>query len=202
MTISRKLVLGVVTLGVVAGVAIPTSIISRGVSAKDEPTAIEALMARGMRRLATPKSLRTAQNPVALTSEVLTEAKAHFADHCASCHGNDGRGQTSMGQNFYPKAPDMTLAATQGLSDGEIFAIIENGIRLTGMPAWGNGTPESEKASWELVHLTRHFLKITPAELAEMATLNPMSRADFEEEESMKAFLKGGDVKPPQHANH
>ena len=104
-----------------------------------------------------------------------------------------------MGRNFYPKAPDMTLDDTQSLSDGEIFGIIENGIRLTGMPAWGDGTAESTKASWELVHLVRHFPKITPEELAEMAALNPLSRAEFEQEQTMDAFLKGGDVKPTHH---
>ncbi len=194
-----KWVVGGVAAVTLAGLAIPLTIIRRGVSAKDEPTAIEAVLARTMRRLATPSSLRTAQNPVAATTEALRNARAHFADHCASCHGNDGRGQTSMGRNFYPKAPDMTLDDTQSLSDGEIFGIIENGIRLTGMPAWGNGTPESTKASWELVHLVRHFPKITQAELEEMASLNPMSRADFEGEQAMNAFLKGTDPKPPHH---
>ena len=177
-------------------------IVSRGVSAKDEPTAIEAILARGLRRLATPSGLRTAQNPIPLTPEALASARAHFADHCASCHGNDGRGQTSIGRNLYPKSPDMTLPATQGLSDGEIFGIIENGIRLTGMPAWGNGTPESTKASWELVHLIRHFPRITPEELSEMAALNPKSRAEFEQEQAIDAFLKDGVVKPPHHASH
>jgi mono/diheme cytochrome c family protein len=197
-----KLAVGVIALGALAGVAVPLMIISRGVSARDEPTAIEAFMARRLRRLATPSHLHTARNPVARTSEVMASARAHFADHCASCHGNDGRGQTSLGRNLYPKAPDMTLPDTQGLVDGELFGIIENGIRLTGMPAWGNGTPESEKASWELVHLIRHFPRITAAELAEMASLNPRSRAEFEEEQSIDAFLKGGDIKPPHHVSH
>lgn len=202
MTRLKKITSGVLVVGASIGLAIPLSIISRGVSAKDEPTAIEALMARGLRRLATPAGLRSTKNPVPLTPEALISARAHFADHCASCHGNDGRGQTSIGRNLYPKSPDMTLAATQDLSDGEIFGIIENGIRLTGMPAWGNGTPESTKASWELVHLIRHFPKITADELAEMAALNPMSRAEFEQEQAIDAFLKGGDVKPPHHSSH
>lgn len=201
MTRRDKWVAGGVTIMALAGLAIPLTIIRRGVSARDQPTAIEAVLARTMRRLATPSSLRRAKNPVAATAEALSSARAHFADHCASCHGNDGRGQTSMGRNFYPKAPDMTLDDTQSLSDGEIFGIIENGIRLTGMPAWGDGTLESTKASWELVHLVRHFPKITPSELEEMASLNPMSRADFEGERAMNAFLKGTDPKPPHHTS-
>ena len=68
------------------------------------------------------------------------QGRAHFADHCASCHGNDGRGNTEMGRNLYPKAPDMRQSGTQHLSDGELYWIIENGVRLTGMPAWGDGS--------------------------------------------------------------
>lgn len=200
MTRIGKLAVAVVAAAVVIGAAVPLIIISRGVSARDEPTAFEAFMARRLRRLATPSHLHTAKNPVALTAEVLASARAHFADHCSSCHGNDGRGQTSIGRSLYPKAPDMTLPDTQDLVDGELFGIIENGIRLTGMPAWGDGTPESAKASWELVHLIRHFPRITPEELAEMAALNPMSRAEFEEEQAIDAFLKGGETKPPHHA--
>jgi len=202
MTKLQKAVTGAIALAGLVGLAVPLTIISRGVSARDKPTAIEAFMARRLRRLATPSHLQTARNPVPLTAEVMASARAHFADHCASCHGNDGRGQTSIGRNLYPKAPDMTLRDTQDLADGELFGIIENGIRLTGMPAWGNGTAESAKASWELVHLIRHFPMITPEELAEMAASNPMSRAEFEEETAINTFLKGGDVKPAHHESH
>jgi mono/diheme cytochrome c family protein len=97
-----------------------------------------------MRNLAVPRGARNLRNPVAQTHEGLVEALAHFADHCASCHANDGSGQTEIGENLYPKAPDMRLPATQSLSDGELFYIIENGIRLTGMPAWGAGADDHD----------------------------------------------------------
>lgn len=101
-----------------------------------------------------------------------------------------------MGPNFYPKVPDMTLPEAQSLSDGELFATIENGIRLTGMPAWGNGTAESGRATWELVHFIRHLPKVTAAELAEMESLNPKSQKEWEEEEQTRRFLAGEDIRP------
>ena len=122
-----------------------------GLSAHDEPTAIEASIASRMRRWSVPADLRNMRNPVPLTHEVLAKARAHFADHCASCHGNDGKGQTAIGTHLYPKAPDMSAAKTQALSDGELFSTIENGVRLTGMPGWGDGTAESAYGSWTLV---------------------------------------------------
>jgi mono/diheme cytochrome c family protein len=142
-----------------------------------------------------PSDLRGRKNPVPSTPEVLAEANGHFADHCAVCHGNDGKGRTAMGPNFYPKVPDLTLPETQSQSDGELFATIENGIRLTGMPGWGNGTAESAYGSWTLVHFIRHLPKISPEELAEMESLNPKSRKELEEEEQMRRFLAGEDVK-------
>ena len=129
-----------------------------------------------MRHWSIPADLHDAKNPVPLTPEILAEARAHFADHCAICHGNDGKGTTEMGQHLYPRAPNMTLLETQSQSDGELFATIENGVRLTGMPGWGNGTAESGRASWTLVHFIRHLPKITPEELAEMENVHSKGR--------------------------
>ena len=86
-----------------------------------------------------------------------------------------------MGQHLYPRAPDMTLAATQAQTDGELFATIENGVRLTGMPGWGDGTAESARGSWTLVHLIRHLPQITPQEIEEMEGMNPVSPQEFQE---------------------
>src|ERR671918_2329156 len=139
--------------------------------------------------LAVPSDLRGRKNPVPLTSEVMAEGKAHFADHCAVCHGNDGKGQTAMGPNFYPKVPDLTLPETQSQSDGELFATIENGVRLTAMPAWGDGTTESAYASWTLVHFIRHLPKLTEQELSEMEKLNPRPHAEWAQLQEEERFL-------------
>jgi mono/diheme cytochrome c family protein len=163
----------------------------RGFSTRERPSAVEEMLARTMRRLATPSTVRGARNPVAPAPGALARARAHFADHCASCHGNDGRGQTALGQNLYPKAPDMTAAATQSLTDGELFSIIENGIRLTGMPGWGSPAPDDDAETWELVHLIRNLEELTPEEIAAMEAQNPRSRAQFEEEEAIRKFLAG-----------
>lgn len=171
--------------------------IRRGFSALDEPTALEAALATRMRRWSVPAALRNARNPLPASAGVLAEARAHWADHCASCHGNDGKGKTTIGERLYPRAPDMTLPRTQQLSDGEIFAIIENGIRLTGMPGWGEGTDESRRESWALVHLIRRLPQITPEELAAMEALNPKTPEEWEEEREEQEFLQGENAAAP-----
>ena len=192
MKTRTKVLLGAVALAIVIAAVSFAAMIRRGFSAHEQPSWIEARMARAMRHWAVPSDLRGGKNPVALTPAVLAEGRAHFADHCATCHGNDGKGG-GMGRQMYPKTPDMTLAATQSLSDGELFSIIENGVRLTGMPGFGSGTAESAYGSWGLVHFIRHLPKLTPQELAEMEKLNPKSPAEWQEMQEEDAFLAGGD---------
>ncbi|HEY3054355.1 MAG TPA: c-type cytochrome [Thermoanaerobaculia bacterium] len=190
-----KIIIFILALIVLGGIAMVASTLRYGFSAHDQPTMPERVIAHELRDWASPSDLRGAKNPVPLTSEMLAEARAHFADHCAICHGNDGKGQTEMGRHMYPKAPDMTAKETQSLSDGQLFSIIENGIRLTGMPGWGNGTAESARGSWTLVHFIRHVPKITSQELEEMKTMNPISPMEMQEQKQEQKeeeeFLSG-----------
>jgi mono/diheme cytochrome c family protein len=197
----RAFVALIVLVAIVGGVAAYT-VARRGLSTRSEPSAIEELLARTMRRFATPTDVRTMTNPVQPTREVLDEGLEHFADHCASCHANDGSGDTEIGRSLYPRAPDMRAAPTQELSDGELFSIIENGIRLTGMPAWGTGTPEGQRASWALVHFIRRLPTLTEDEVARMEQLNPKTAEQWREEEEARRFLAGEDVKPAPAAPH
>ena len=175
----------------------------KGISARDEPSFLESYVARAARRMATPRAARDKKNPFIPTPEILVEARNHFADHCATCHGNDGAGQTEIGRNLYPKAPDMRLPSTQALTDGELYSIIHNGIRLTGMPAWGEATDDED--SWKLVLFIRHLVKMGPEEMNEMGRFNPKSEAEREEEKQEEDFLGGetspakAPAKPPHH---
>lgn len=164
-------------------------LVRHGFSAREAPSVPEVFLARQMRSMGISSGAKTARNPVPVSPEVLGRARAHFADHCATCHANDGSGETTIGRNLYPKAPDMRKPATQTLSDGEIFWIIKNGVRLSGMPAWGADTKEDDRVTWELVHFVRHLPRLTPEELAEMRNLNPKSREEYEEEEAERRFL-------------
>jgi mono/diheme cytochrome c family protein len=190
MRTRSKIIVGVIAAVIVVAALVVMSMIRRGFSAHDEPSRIEAAMVRAMRHWAVPSDLRDMKNPVPRTPQVLADGRAHFADHCAGCHGNDGKGG-GMAKQMYPKAPDMTLAATQSLSDGELFSIIENGVRLTGMPGFGNGTAESAYGSWGLVHFIRHLPKLAPEEIAEMQKLNPKSPAEWQQMQEEEAFLAG-----------
>src|SRR5438876_1600995 len=178
--------------------------ISHGFSARDEPMAIEAWVARQLRHIAVPRAASEMANPIPANPEVLSEAMEHFADHCAFCHSNDGSGNTAIGKGLYPKPPDMRQAGTQNLSDGELYYIIHNGVRFTGMPAFGPENGGQDEDSWKLVRFIRHLPDITEEELARMKEMNPKSPADLKEEDEIKRFLEGGESEPSEdtHRHH
>ena len=180
-----KLLVSLFVIAIVASAILVMLVMRHGVSARTEPTATEAMIATSMRHFAIPLAARTMRNPIPLSAAAVAEGRDHFADHCANCHGNDGSGNTEMGTSLYPKAPDMRSAGTQKLSDGELFYIIKNGVRLTGMPAWGDERDDAD--NWKLVHFIRRLPKISPQEIEQMKKMNPMSAEERENEE----FLKG-----------
>ena len=188
----RAVLLSVITLAVAGAAAYGWMTIRRGFSARDNPSSLETYLAKTARNLSIPPSERDAKNPIPPTAEVLSEARAHFADHCATCHGNDGSGKTDIGQNLYPKPPDMRQPETQRLTDGQIYYIIHNGIRLTGMPAWGG--PGKDEDSWKLVLFIRHLPQMTPQEMKEMEPFNPKSAAERSEQEDEQRFLNEGEA--------
>jgi predicted CXXCH cytochrome family protein len=142
-----------------------TAVIRRGFSATDQPSAVERAIARTVRNLGIPRSARNEKNPWTATPPLLQEARENFTDHCAGCHGKDGDGRSGIGPNLYPKAPDLRRPETQNLTDGEIHYIIQNGVRLTGMPALGNThSGQDDNNAWKLVLFVRSIGLATPQE--------------------------------------
>lgn len=198
----RSVKVGLVLLVVAIVLAVSLAVwlrLQNGFSTRSEPSVVEEFVARSLRSLSMPKGMKSMKNPVAETEENLAEAMAHFADHCSFCHANDGSGQTPIGQGLYPRPPDMRQSGTQSRSDGELFHTIHNGIRLTGMPAFGDGNMDEDFDSWKLVHFIRRLPRLTPAQLEEMKKMNPKSQTQLDEEKEMQEFLQGERKEKPGH---
>lgn len=191
---------------IVAGlvVAAAASLLHDGLSARAKPSALETAIAGAMRGMAMPRAMRDAKSPVANSPDALRAGMLHFADHCAICHGNDGSGDTMMGRGMYPKPPDLRAAETQKKTDGEIFWIIENGVRLTGMPGFGGEVGEhvGTEDSWKLVQFIRHLPALTAQERMEMERYNPKGPDDRKEEQDEQNFLNGAPAKSPAGPEH
>ena len=192
MSRRARIVILLAAIFFVVSIGLYTLVNGFGFDARKEPGAIETALALRLRRMAIPGEARDRTNPEPLTEENFRTGLAHFADHCAMCHSNDGSGQNEIGRGMYPKPPDMRLARTQNLTDGELFYIIEQGVPLTGMPGFGTRTPDGERATWHLVQFIRRLPKLTEEELEHMAELNPLSVEAWLQRLETEEFLRGG----------
>jgi hypothetical protein len=165
--------------------------VRHGFSTRSAPSAAEALIAGSVRQASIPRHYQEMRNPVDCSPQVFTEAGAHWADHCATCHANNGSGESLLGKTMYPRPPDMLLPSTQNQADGELYYTINNGVRLTGMPAFGDAG-DDDTASWKLVCFIRRLPKLTAEEEDVLKTLNPKTPDDLEEERQEREFLNGG----------
>jgi mono/diheme cytochrome c family protein len=197
----RSSLLVIIAIALVAAIGIGISILHDGLSARAAPTKMEKMAARKLRLMSIPASARAMRNPVNPTLEILHDGLLHFSDHCAICHANDGSGDTMIGKGLYPKPPDLRLPETQKLSDGELFWTIENGIRFSGMPAFG-GTHGSETDSWKLVLFIRHLPQLTTVERLEMERNNPKGPGDRREEQEENEFLNGAPLQQKPESQH
>jgi mono/diheme cytochrome c family protein len=196
-----NVILAVVLVAAVLAILAAASLLHNGLSSRATPTSFEAMLARNARHMAIPAEGRKQQNPVAASPDNLRDARLHFADHCAICHGNDGTGDTLIGKGLYPKPPDLRATETQKLSDGEIFWIIENGVRFTGMPAFG-GSHGSQEDSWKLARFIRHLPQLSNDERMEMEHNNPKGPEDRTEEKEEEDFLRGAPVQQKHESAH
>jgi cytochrome c553 len=132
MRFLRDALITLLALVVVVFVATYVRVQGGGLSAEDEPGRLERTVANRLVRLAIPPDAAHLTSPRAAPSR-WREAADVFGDHCARCHGADGRGHTDLGENMYPKAPDLAGPSVQQLSDGALFYVIQNGVRWTGV---------------------------------------------------------------------
>jgi mono/diheme cytochrome c family protein len=163
MRFLRDAVITIVLLALVAGAAVFLMLRRGALAANEEPGRLERSIASRLVRLSIPAEADRQSNPLGGDPDAWREVRDHYKDHCATCHGNDGRAHTEIGANMYPKVPDLTETEVQERSDGALFYIIQNGVRWTGMPAWKE--EHSPDETWKLVALIRKLPTLTEADL-------------------------------------
>jgi len=129
------------------------------------------------------------RNPLSADPETFRGGLAHFRENCVVCHGAPGVDPGEIGQGLNPGAPDLTLRRTQARGDGELYWIVSEGIRMTGMPAFGPTHKENE--IWQVVAFLRHLPGITDEEKTQL------KGATEEAEHHEEAPPPGGTAKPP-----
>jgi mono/diheme cytochrome c family protein len=128
------------------------------------------------------------KNPFQLSPEVLKEGFDHYRENCVVCHGAPGVDVSEIGQGLNPPAPELTLPRVQRRPDGELFWIVSNGIRMTGMPAF-KPTHKPEEI-WKVVAFLRHLEEITADEQKALKAATQEAEPHHEEESGGKAESK------------
>ncbi|HWG59305.1 MAG TPA: cytochrome c [Candidatus Acidoferrales bacterium] len=142
----KKWCVAALVIIVVIVVAVVLALSEFNLSALPEPGRFETIMANAgkhwmVRRAAAHN--RAPKIPAAATKSVV-DGEMTFGDQCAPCHGNDGRTPTAIGKGMYPRALDLGSPEVQHWSDAELFWIIKNGIRLSGMPGFGKSLSDEQ----------------------------------------------------------
>ncbi len=86
--------------------------------------------------------------PALNSPEMIKEGFAHYNEMCKGCHGAPGKEETEMAKGLNPKAPDLSRSAKE-MPPEELFWVTKNGIKMTGMPAWG--VTHSDDKIWAIV---------------------------------------------------
>jgi mono/diheme cytochrome c family protein len=126
-------------------------------SALHEPGRVETTLATKAKHYLVHRSGREGIPPAPARQNAAKEGERLFGTECGACHGNSGHNPTDAGRWMYPRAADLTSRDSQSYTDQELFWIIKNGIRLSGMPAFGKVEPDEH--IWDLVLYLRTLPK-------------------------------------------
>jgi mono/diheme cytochrome c family protein len=156
LTLKHTLLLGAIaaTLGALL----------QGCTAGKGPSQSETSLANAAKDVAIPLEAGKKTNPLPASDEVVSQGQEVFLGSCAQCHGADARGDTNIGRHMDPPAMDLTSSHVQHWSDAELFWIIQNGVRLTGMPAWKSSISDND--TWKLAHFIHHLPNVSAASTA------------------------------------
>lgn len=153
--------LAVLLVIVVAGGAIVLGGLYPVAASSGDPTGVAAIL-KATRERAVERSAKQLKAPQ-FSAEAILEGGSHFKGMCQQCHGGPGAKREEFAGGMNPRPPD--LARTTGdLSAAEIFWIEKNGLKMTGMPAFG-ATDEDDEL-WKIAAFVKQLPKIDPDQYA------------------------------------
>jgi mono/diheme cytochrome c family protein len=97
--------------------------------------------------------------------EVQKMGMQHYVEMCQTCHGGRGVAASEIGQGLYPRPPKLERHLRARIEP--TYWIVKNGIRDTGMPAFG--PTHSEQELWAIAAFTVAMPHMTPEEYAQKA---------------------------------
>ena len=108
--------------------------------------------------------------------EKIKEGFTHYNEMCVGCHGAPGKQETELAKGLDPEAPDLSESA-KDMAAQELFWVTKNGIKMTGMPAWGK--THSDDKIWNIVAFLEKLPGMTGAEYDSLeAHTSPMKEEE------------------------
>ncbi len=144
------------------------AVLTIGCTANKQPSKVETALANMAKDVVIPIEAEKLTNPLSATDEVVQQGEQIYMQDCGICHALDGHARTLLGRGMYPPAMDLTSPHVQHWSDAELFWIIQNGVRLTGMPAWKSSVSDTD--TWKLVHFIRSLPRSNASKEAQRAS--------------------------------
>jgi len=101
-------------------------------------------------------------------SKMVTVGFDHYNEMCAGCHGAPGIKRSEGGQGLSPEPPNLVHSAKE-MPPEQLFWIVKNGIKSTGMPAFGK--THSDQKIQDIVAFLEKMKTMTPQDYAKMKKL-------------------------------
>src|SRR5262249_33153927 len=142
------------SLKLCGGLILLLCLLTSACTANKKPSRVEQALANMAKDVVIPIQAEDLKNPLnPHDSTAVRDGQQIYGQACALCHGATGRADSEMGQSMYPPAMDLTSPHAASWSDADLFWIIQNGIRFTGMPAWKGQI--SEPDTWKVILFLR-----------------------------------------------
>jgi mono/diheme cytochrome c family protein len=192
-----KFLAGVVTT-VVVGLATGAFVLGTGrfnVAATAAPD-ITDKVAPWVLEKSVKRAARDIANPIATDAGAVARGLLHYRENCLPCHGAPGVDPVEFQEGMNPTPPGIDAAILQDASDAELFWVVKNGIRMTGMPAFGVNRSDGEIR--DIVAFVRHAPKVTDEE-RQALTAPSVGEEHHHEARPPASPAPAASASPPRH---
>jgi mono/diheme cytochrome c family protein len=155
-----------------------------GCTAEKPPSPGETSLVNAAKDVVIPLEAGKMTNPLPQTDEVVSQGQEVFLGNCAQCHGPNANGDSELGRRMDPPAMNLTSAHVQHWSEGELFWIIQNGVRLTGMPSWKSSITAED--TWKLARYIHNLPRLNASSTTKTAGTQTGAAPSSEDKYSLK----------------
>jgi mono/diheme cytochrome c family protein len=122
----------------------------------------------------------------------------HYQEHCEVCHGAPGNYPTELGEGMNPAPPKLWEVARRR-TPAELFWVIKNGIKMTGMPA---NTDHTDSELWDIVAFVKKLPGMTPQAYTKMKQASEQSDSTVHDHHGTQEERHGMKMPGQDHGSH